>query len=296
MSGIPPLSPRRSGWPSSTELRVPRASSWRLSRPDLEPWQALRVNAELVEKISRWAETSGRALELRTARAVRSGGAIWVHQAVTYSDPTTGTQREGDVIGSFRSATQRLSLTLELAVECKSGKKHPWVALVDRSRAGFSPSRIQTWCATDDETWPGTTAERVAQTISERPSFNVDGTAVHAAAALGDDSQNVAMNAARQALAFARARARGRFLNDPPGTVPLKAVLPIVVSNAPFFTCELDEDGEISVEPIDQFDVLVPDESGYLSRVYVRNEASFGALVRDLASARRVLDDLLVLS
>lgn len=50
----------------------------------------------------------------------------------------------------------------------------------------------------------------------------------------------------------------------PDGVAPVFAILPVVVTQAPLFTCELSEDGEIAVAAVDGFDVWV----------YTRNQPS----------------------
>jgi len=218
---------------------------------------------------------------------------------VPYTDPVTREQREGDVVGHFRVVTDvvtdEVGLTVQLAVECKAGRAHPWVGFFDHERLAFSQASVNTWFKVDQSQWPGRVAERLANTFAQLPSFDAGRAAVHVATALGDDSRNVALNAARQSLAFARARAarQVRYMDDPPGAVAATAVLPVVVTCAPPFSCHLDDDGGVVVESLDHFDVLIPDETGYLSRVYVRTEESFAQFALALAQLRPTLEALL---
>ena len=81
---------------------------------------------ELHERLTGWIETSGRALELRTARTFR--GRLFVryaNQSVAYEDPETKQQREGDVVAAYRWITDELAVSVEAAFECKAGKSDP---------------------------------------------------------------------------------------------------------------------------------------------------------------------------
>lgn len=88
----------------------------------------------LIDQIYEWVEVSGRALELRTARAFWDGGAATVQPSFAYTDPTDKkTAREGDVLATFDWTTkmnpaESLDGTLSVVVECKSGTAKPWIA------------------------------------------------------------------------------------------------------------------------------------------------------------------------
>ena len=82
---------------------------------------------ELHERLTGWIETSGRALELRTARTFRGRPFVrYANQSVAYEDPETKQQREGDVVAAYRWITDELAVSVEAAFECKAGKSDPW--------------------------------------------------------------------------------------------------------------------------------------------------------------------------
>lgn len=84
--------------------------------------------ASLLDGVAKWLNTSGRALELRTARKLRQAGAGPVEQSFVYTDFNTKVQREGDVLANFPWINESgVPCAIELVVECKSSVKHPWV-------------------------------------------------------------------------------------------------------------------------------------------------------------------------
>lgn len=92
-------------------------------------------DADLPDRLATWLESSGRALELRTARLFRrTPGVRRTEQSLAYDDLVSGQQREGDVLGVYHWLTPNLAVSVEVAVECKAGEDHPWVAFYDERR------------------------------------------------------------------------------------------------------------------------------------------------------------------
>jgi hypothetical protein len=88
------------------------------------------MGEDFLDGVGQWLEKSGHAFELRTARAFREGGAEPVSMSFSYTDPTSGALREGDVLAQFAwTAMNNTPASVEVVVECKSGRDHPWVAL-----------------------------------------------------------------------------------------------------------------------------------------------------------------------
>lgn len=110
-----------------------------------------------------------------------------------------------------------------------------------------------------------------------------DRVATHAVSALGKDGKNFARDAALQAMSFAKSRTKPvRYTTDPKDATLAKAVLPIVVTQAPLFTCELSLEGDVLLEQVDRFDVWVHTPREGRRRVFVRTEESLERLAGEL--------------
>ena len=245
----------------------------------------------LPERLADWLETSGRALELRTARAFRAHPAVRrAEQSVAYEDVNSKHQREGDVLAVYHWLTGNLAVSLEVAAECKGAVDRPWVAFYDHRR--FTPLEARAWFQTVGA-WP---AEHQAELISEWHQSNVlltDRVATHAVSAFGKDSKNDVHDAARQALSFAMARAKNttRYTGDPADAEPMTAVMPTVVTRAPLFTCELDEAGGVVLNQVERFDMWIYTGRYERRRVYVRSERGLTPMVEALGRIRDRLND-----
>lgn len=239
------------------------------------------MDDELQRKLAAWVEISGRALELRTARTFRSSPAVqFARQSVMYEDGPTKQQREGDVVAVYRWLAGDLAVSLEVAVECKAGREHPWVAFYDDvERHRPHPDYWFISGANMD----GPAATELAQAWQEQTALSTRRIATHAVSAFGKDGKNFVHDAARQAMSFARARAAsaGRYVDDPKDSRPAVAVAPVVVTQAPLFDCELTPDGEVILQAVDRFDLMLPTGRWDQRRVYVRSEAA----VVDMADA-----------
>lgn len=231
-------------------------------------------------KVLDWVETSGRALELRTARAfAQRQSARLVQQSVPYEDTHTKTQREGDVRALFHTLTQHQSVSIEVAVECKFSKQQPWVAFYD-DRV-FVPDDADAWFLKTPHLDEDLQADFVREWKSS-DSLRTDRVATHVVSAFGSDSKkNFAHDAALQALSFAKAQAKGAtmFTGDPPHLSAAAVVVPLVVTQAPLFSCELTKAGEVSLRQVERFDVWLYKNRVTRHRIYVRSEAG----LRDMA-------------
>jgi hypothetical protein len=238
------------------------------------------MGEDMLAKLEGWVETSGRALELRTARKFRVDGADFVEQSVTYADPFGSAQREGDVSVRYTWTPPRgaLSMHLCLAIECKHSTS-PWVAFYD-GREIFSED-WRHWVLLDG-------AETVLNDLSPswhgREPFRTDQIATHVVAAFTKDSSNPANNAVRQALSFALA-----LRNDRSGGPDTSATMPVVTTTAPLFACRLDGDNQVILEQVDGFDVWGYSGGGSMHRVYVRGELAMERLSETLSERVRSL-------
>lgn len=135
---------------------------------------------------------------------------------------------------------------MEAVTECKSGTRKPWVAMLDHTRV--PAGELKDWAAYAHGPFTAIT-DRLSSLWVGREPFNDARLASHVVTALGSDDgsgtkPNPANDAIRQvmsATAAARLDYIGGHHTNPRGFV----VLPVVVINAPLFTCELDDDGEV---------------------------------------------------
>ena len=87
----------------------------------------------LDDKVAAWVESSGRALEMRVARAFHRVRAR-VEPSFIYDDVQSGKSREGDALATFEwSSPSGAAMSLEVVVECKHSIGKPWVAFYDRT-------------------------------------------------------------------------------------------------------------------------------------------------------------------
>ena len=245
---------------------------------------------ELLQRLSEWVEISGRALELRTARTFRERRCVrQLNQSVAYEDPVTKQQREGDVLAVFRYVVDQLAVSVDVAVECKAAKEHPWVAFYDDQR--FVPDLAQLWFL-HGGTWSTDELAGLVQQWLGATALSTDRVATHAVSAFGKDGKNFVHDAVQQAMSFARARAKinNRYVGDPDDLALAKAALPVVVTQAPLFTCELTPDGQVCLESVDRFDVWLPSSREGRGRVYVRSETAMSDMVDDLSAICQRLD------
>lgn len=241
----------------------------------------------LQERLADWIESSGRALELRVARSFSARASVrLVIQSHTYEDTSSKTKREGDVLAIYRTETDTHYLSLAVTVECKGGTQHPWVAFYDDRR--FVPKRRSDWFLVgEDPSTPDSVIDSLVDAWTSLPSLGVDRVATHAVSALGKDPKDGAKNFVRdamlQAYSFGRAKARAvtRFVGDEPTKKHAGVVIPLVVTKAPLFKCQLGSDGEIDLQPTERFDLWVPAKSGR-RRVYVVSERQMGDMCHEL--------------
>ena len=214
-----------------------------------------------------------------------------VDQSANYEDVETQKQREGDVLAVYHWQTPSLAVAIEVTVECKAGKASPWVAFYDDRR--FISDNHQLWFSTAG-VWP---SDDLRQAVSAWRTSDLvtDRVATHVVSAFGKDSNNHAQDAVQQAFSFARARLKHgttRYVDVPREIETVNAVVPLVVTQAPLFSCELTVDGEVLLEPVDGFDVWVQlDRNRGRRRVYVRSEAKAEGFAQTLQGIATELSD-----
>lgn len=227
--------------------------------------------------VRKWLESSGRALELRAARTLRQVGLASVEPSLSYKDVVTDRLRETDVVARFTwLSMESVPSSITAAVECKSGRKHAWVAFYADDE--FEPRKdLDDWVTFAHGPFVGVTQGLPELWIGQDPFVRTP-VATHVVAARNADSgteddKNPAGDAVRQVLS-ATSAIRSRYIaNQTSERIGLVCV-PIIVTSAPLISCRLDDRGDVQIEPVEQVDVWGYDERGVRRRIYVRSEKS----------------------
>jgi hypothetical protein len=233
--------------------------------------------------VRQWLEKSGHAFELRIARAFREGRAKPVDLSFTYRDANSGALREGDVLAQFGwEALNDTPASVEVVVECKSGRDHPWVAFYDKVIA--SGCTLKDWVYFAHGPFVGVT-EPLEEAWIGHPPFDSLRIASHLVAAHTKDSHNSAGDAVRQVLSAAEGR-RNRYIErqgqDRRGCV----IVPVVVTGGRLVECQLGADGEVRLEEVPSVVVAGPRSGEQPARVFVLTEGAvkqFAHSIADLA-------------
>lgn len=234
---------------------------------------------DFLDGVGRWLEKSGHAFELRTARSFRGGGARPVTMSFSYTDPNSGALREGDVLAEFSwTAMNDTPASVEVVVECKSGRDHPWVAFYDRVFAGGSA--LEDWVYNAHGPFVGV-IEPLAEAWIGTPPFDATRVASHLVAAHTKDSRNLASDAVRQVLSAAEGRWQRyvqRQSQDPRGCV----IVPVIVTGARLVECQLDTDGCVRLAEVSSVVVTGPRRGEKPARVYVVTESAVTQFSRSI--------------
>lgn len=237
-----------------------------------------RMGDDFLDGVRQWLEKSGYAFELRVARAFREGGARPVDMSFSYTDASSGTLREGDVLAQFGwTALNDTPADVEVVVECKSGREYPWVAFYDKVIA--RGSALEDWVYQAHGPFVGVT-EPLAESWIGYPPFDATRIASHLVAAHTKDSRNPASDAVRQVLSAADGRWK-RYLErqgqDRRGCV----IVPVVVTGGRLVECQLDTDGKVRLKEVASAVVAGPRRGDKPARVFVVTESA----VRQFAQA-----------
>ncbi|CAN5238278.1 hypothetical protein BH09ACT1_BH09ACT1_06850 [soil metagenome] len=241
------------------------------------------MSSEFLSSVDRWLDKSGHAFELRIARTFRQAGAT-VDLSFAYTDPATGSLREGDVLAQYDwTAMERTPASIELVVECKSGRDHPWVAFHDQDNP--RESSLEDWAYFAHGPFVGVT-EPLTNAWMGLPPFHTQRVASHLVAAHSDDSHNPAGNAVRQVLSAAEGR-RQRYVDrqaeDRKGCV----IVPVIVTRARLVECQLADDGNVRLQEVPMTVVAGPRHGRKPARVFVVTEEAaprFAQSFLDLAA------------
>lgn len=247
-----------------------------------------RVDDDFLGGVGQWLEKSGHAFELRVARAFRENGARPVDLSYSYTDAGSGELREGDVLAQFGwTAINTTPASVEVVVECKSGRDHPWIAFYDK--IFVRRSALEDWVHFAHGPFVGVT-EPLTEAWLGRPPFDASRVASRIVAAHARESRNTANDAVRQVLSAADGR-RQRYIErqgmDRRGCV----IIPVVVTGARLVECQLDAEGQITLEEVSSAVVAGPRRGEKPSRVFVITEeavADFAQSIFELAQRAQV--------
>ncbi|QHC65657.1 hypothetical protein GSU68_03050 [Rathayibacter sp. VKM Ac-2759] len=241
------------------------------------------MSDDFLAKVGSWLEKSGYAFELRIARAIRSEGANDVNLSFSYTDATTGALREGDVLAKFDwTAIEGVPASIEVVIECKSGRDHPWVLFSDEDVT--MGSTIEDWAYFSHGSFVGIT-EPLTKDWSDQPPFHDRRVASHVVAMGAKDSHNPASDAVRQVLSAAegrKTRYTERHFQDRRGCV----IIPVIVIGGRLVEARLSSIGDIELTEVASAVVAGPRRGDKPAHVFVVTETEvteFAQSFRDLA-------------
>ncbi|MFF9001641.1 hypothetical protein ACF1GW_32055 [Streptomyces achromogenes] len=217
---------------------------------------ANEANVDPLEvKLRKWLATQGYPLEMRTSRVFRAHD-IKVTSSDYYLDKESGDSREIDITARLplydQSIPTRYPAFLCPVVECKSSPGKPWVLFsggtslhpIARVAQRFVSSfAMKRWDAY---------AQRINPTIetlaSSYPLFAIESDPAYSAvrSTLGTSREDAAYGAMMSVTKAAHAVANKYGQNA------VQVAIPIIVVDAPIFTCKLDDDGKMQLERVDR--------------------------------------------
>jgi len=202
---------------------------------------------DLPDKIREWLKEHGYPLEMEIARAMKLAN-FGVVQSEYVEDADTGVLRETDVIAYEQAQSETCRVISAVTVECKSGKKKPWVLFTcnDNYLASLSVSRR----ATSEK---GKSILRVLSSRTEiqtlLPFALPRRTAYGVTIAMRDNNNDPAYSAlnsvAKAALGIVK-----RLSNVEHGNI-IPIAFPILLIEAPMYEAYLGIEGELTIEPVD---------------------------------------------
>ena len=242
-----------------------------------------------VDHVRSWLRESGYPLEMRTAATFRAN-AFGTESARHYVAEDESTLREIDVVATSWKQTGGSNSWVELVIvaECKSSRKHPWVAFLGDDSMSHDDDIL--WLMRVDAFGPleldETTGNLVGQPNRSMlkglhhmpPLFSMDKWA-YAITEAKDDSSN-AYNAVRQVGSAVDGYARDA-IDRGEGPV-LRVTVPVVVTSAPLVTCWLDEQGSEELAEVDR--VLLVTRlrpAAELAGVWIVQESGLDAFVQE---------------
>jgi hypothetical protein len=216
------------------------------------------LRSPLEARLANWLQEQGYPLEMRAAAALREQG-LEVVQSYYYFDQQAQTHREIDLRASYRMViTRKMMVDVELVIECKSSPDKPWVLFLSPFSMHPTARTSQRFVArvSGSEQWWDRLAR--SRAVQRAPLLTFGDHPAHALirASLGKSTEDVAYGAL---MAVTRAAAgmldqlneasRDEFRH-------YAVVIPIVVLNAPLFTCTTSGDGSLVLNRVSRGTLL----------------------------------------
>lgn len=196
--------------------------------------------SKLQNAVAAWLKEQGYPLEMRTARVFKRRK--WFqHQGRHYVDPTSGKEREIDVLAYLDDPDESAPIHGRLVIECKWTPKKPWVLFSSEQQALTPDGHLFSTPMTD------TFFESVVQRTdaSHLPLFSDIREGYALVQAFSRDS---AIDAAYSAVQGAASAAEffAQNWSGPPKNFML--FIPTVVLDGELFRCSLTSEGEVLLE------------------------------------------------
>lgn len=248
----------------------------------------------LLGDVRKYLERGGYVLEMEVARTIstewRQSG---VEQSYRYTDPVTGTEREGDIYARLfiGGRLAELAHDLELLIECKRTES-PWIAFVGNGDPWGAGFRAEGTPATGCDLCrylasgfsPHTDARATAYAIVEKRNSD-------------KRSRDHAYEAVQQA-ASALVATFPKTASFSGEHSPLEVAFghALVVTTSPLVTCRLDHTGALQLRSVTSVKVHVPRSDGdeHPSNSALRGTGVDVIVIQDAAfqrTLRRLLQD-----
>lgn len=246
----------------------------------------LVMSDDLNVTVGKWLDEAGLGLELRTARAVAQAG-LQVLEGYTFTDPTQGTDREGDVLGyKVLDAAREAPYSFAVAIECKDTDA-VWIGVRQATGGMPNPNKSTSWYAAEQSD----IAERaVARGIEDGLLSGSDLRLSCSRVVVGPPNQqrkNAAYDAVRQVLSAASA-VRGSGMpeeTDRQGNLQQSpgVSLAVIVTTARLFRAALGDDNQLHHEQVSRLDVF-GEINGERRPVIIINEGELEPLLGKVAA------------
>ncbi len=201
--------------------------------------------SDLQSKVEEWLKEQGYPLEMRTAQVFHRRG-WFLHHSRRYKDPTSGKEREIDLLAFNDDKANTSQFHGHLVIECKWTPKKPWVLFTSTMPSlnpiGYFRSTAMT-----------RTAARAVESlflkdVSGYPLFSGHEEGYAIVQAL---SKSQAVDAAYSAVQSAVNAADFFASNIIESTEHAIVYVPTVILDGELFQCSLSEDKDISVSELD---------------------------------------------
>jgi len=242
------------------------------------------ADGELLNHVKKFLAESGFPLEIKVAIAFRNKR-ILVQQAVFYVDVNTGALREMDVLAYARKTMpehmDRVAVELRMVIECKRSGQ-PWLLFIGDER--FSRSRQHFESLDILEYHEAKLVE--ARSADDMPVISHVGDVAYRLSSTGQkDNAFPAVQQVNSAVLGLKRELPAR--EDYRGEPKVVVFVPVIVTDAPLFSCRVNSDGDIVPEAVDKGLLLTRLRSGdRLQSIWVVNDKGledFSRLARSTA-------------